>query len=392
MAKLSVVLLMCGLAACGALAAPPPPEPDDVYGWRLPRPTYIDTIEFPPRLIKNRSYGRVVAEISLHRDGAQEKLEFTLIENGDLTRWAEKLLTSVKFSPALLDGSPQVCRVPAHVVFLPENGRRTPHYEIWLPGDSGNHARGLIAHFLAINRSLPPVLLRAGAYAVNPDTASGLVAFQVYVLKDGSREEGRVVYSDADEHTREALTALVDMRILPPRFSKLSYGCWVRILLGYYAGMEYPTRPIDLATEAYEGWPAPALAPVGARLGIAPLFQSILGDGYDPGILSVAASIAFGHALFYAHVDTLGHVTEWFRARPPEAELIAVDHEYSLFRSPRATTSASGSIGSLTLIELAWLASAELEKVIPKLRFSPARDSTGAKREEWVIITPATLN
>jgi hypothetical protein len=392
MTKLSVVWLMCGLAACSAHAAPPPPEPDDVYGWKLPRPIHIDTIDFPARLIKNRSYGRVVAEISLHRDGTQQKLEFTLIENGDLTRWAEKILTGVQFTPALLDGSPQVCRVPAHVVFLEGSDYHSPRYEIWLPGDSGNHAHSLAAHFLAINRSLPPVLLRAGAYAMNPDTSSGLVAFQVYVLKDGSREEGRVVHSGGDERTREALSALVDMRILPPRFNKLSYGCWVRIMLGYYAGMVFPTRPIDLSVAAYEGWPAPVLAPVGARLGVAPQFQSISGDEYDRGVLNEAADIAFGHALFYAHVDTLGRVTEWFKARPPEAEMIGVDHEYAVFRSPRASASTSASLGSLTLLELAWLASAELEKVIPRFQFSPARNNTGAASDEWVLITPATLN
>ena len=46
------------------------------------------------------------------------------VENGDLTRWADKILRSARFSPAQLDGSPRAARVGCGVEWLASRRRR----------------------------------------------------------------------------------------------------------------------------------------------------------------------------------------------------------------------------------------------------------------------------
>jgi hypothetical protein len=391
MKKLLVCLLVAALADT-PLAAPAPPPVGDVYGWELPRILSIDSLEFPKRLIRNHSYGRVVAEIQLNRDGEQQDVAYTYIENGELVRWAEKIVTSARFSPARLDGSQVAARVPMHVVFYPEAVGQKRHIEVWYPTDSTVYQGALLEHFLLINQSLAPLLIRAGAFdwVESRQDKGGVVTFEVYVQKDGSREEGRLVESPGDAFTRQALAAALEMQILPPRYQRRGYGCWTRVLAGFCSDWDYPTRPVDRASELYRGWPAPVVAPVGAALFIPPQVAGLVSDTvvYNELLLKRASELVLGLPIYNARVDTSGRVTEWFRAREFENELLAADWEY-LYWATRVTDEGGAPLGQISLPELARLAGNELEHILPALRFTPARTTTGDKIAMWVTITPS---
>jgi hypothetical protein len=373
------------------LAAPRPPAPGDVYGWELPRLTAIDTIDFPRRLVRNRSYGRVVAEISLRRDGEQLDLDYTFVENGDLTRWADKILKSARFSPALLDGSPRAARMPVYVSFLPESDDLPPRYEVWLPTDSAHYQPCLQAHYLAINEGLAPLLIRSGTYGRSTIETDGTAVFEVYVLKDGSREEGRLIHSPSDEHTRDALAALVGMQILPARFKRRGYGCWTRVIVGFCSDWTYPSQPVDLAIAPYRGSPAPVVAPVGASTYIPPQFIAVGADAesVDSGLLARASELVSGHALFSVRVDTNGSVAEWFRARPTDPDALTTDFEYLSYSTRLEDFEERADVSALSLHELARLAADELERLMPFLVFSPGRDASGRRVAMWIAVTPA---
>jgi hypothetical protein len=388
-----VFVVLLGAFAGVVRAAPPPPTPGDVYGWELPKLVSIDTIEFPKRLVRNRSYGRVVAEISLRRDGVRQDIVYTHVDNGDLTRWAAKILESATFTAAGLDGSPLPCRLPAHVLFAKAEGDRPPHYEVWLPGDDATHGRCLEDHFLAINNAIPPLLLRAGIYDRAPDMRDreGMVLFEVHVNRDGSREEGRLVESPGDDFARQALSAMVDLQILPPRFRGSSYGSWVRIQVGFFDDWRYPSRAVDRDKGPYRGWPAPVISPVGGSGVVPPLFQSVdlTPADYNRALLLQAGAIVSGHAIYCARVDTLGRVAEWVEARPVEEELLRTDAEYAGYGRPPDADSLLGTLRSYSSSELARLAGVELERILPHMVFTPARAADGRPLEMWVAVTPA---
>lgn len=391
MKKLLVCLLTAALAET-PLCAPAPPPAGDVFGWELPRLLAIDSIEFPKRLVRSRSYGRVVAEVQLRRDGERQALNFTLVENGELSRWAEKILISAKFSPARLDGSPVAARVPIHVVFVPDSDGEDRHIEIWYPTDSAAYQLALIDHFLLINESLAPVLIRSGSFdwVEERNTEGGVVTFEVFVHKDGSREEGKLIASPGAAFTRHALAAALDMQILPPRFQRRGYGCWTRVLAGFTSDWTYPTRPVDRALEPYRGWPAPVVAPVGAAFVIPPLVMGLWSDTmqYDRPLLARASQLVLGLPIYSARVDTSGRVVEWFRARDAEPELLAADFEY-LSWATRPTAESEASLGMISLPDLARLSGDELERLLPYLRFAPARDMRGRPIAWWVTLTPS---
>jgi len=389
------LLHLCAVLVGTASAAPPLPAPDDLYGWELPKLVSIDTIDFPRRLKRNRSFGRVVAEIKLRYDGSIDGIHFAYVENGDLARWAEKILETAKFTPARLDGSQQACRLPAHVLFLPKDDTHADRYEIWLPTDTTDYRSSLRDHFLMANHCLPPLLIRVGSYAYPPieDTTSGTVVFEVYVNKDGSRTEGRLISSPGDEYTREALAAMLDMRILPPRFRNVSYGCWVRILIGFFPDWELPTRPVNISKEPYTGWPAPALAAVGTRIAFNPVYQRV-DTGVSAASLAAvrrAADIVYGQAAFCAKVNTRGKVVEWFPTRPVDPLLLASDTEYSRYKSAGLFHGQTGAETDrlLPMPDIATLAATEMENIIPYMYFLPARDRQGRPVERWVTITTA---
>jgi hypothetical protein len=371
-------------------AAPPSPSQGDLHGWELPRLESIDTIDFPRRLVRNRSYGRVVAEVHLLRDGTRQDIDFTFVENGDLVRWAEKILRSAKFSPARLDGSPRAARLPVHLLFIPAQDGRPARYEFWLPTDSAYYQPCLHAHFLYVNETLPPLLLRVGSYDRVTGSEDGVVAFEVYVQKDGSREQGRLITAPGDETARQALTALVEMQILPARFRTKSYGSWTRVAVGFCPDWSFPTRTIDRSIVSYRGWPAPVVLPVAATFMIPPQFRRVATDsaGYDAGILQRATELIFGHAIFGARVDTNGSVAEWFRVRPADPEALATDWEYLSYVT-RLSERSGVSLASISLPELARIAATEMEKIMSHLRFSPARDERGHKIDAWIAVTPA---
>jgi len=392
MGKFALIVLSC-LLVRAASAAPPPPVPGDLYGWELPKLVAIDSIDFPKRLVRNRSYGRVVAEISLRRDGTRQSIEYTQVDNGDLLRWAEKILESASFTPARLDGSPLACRLPAHVLFLKAEGGKPARNEVWLPGDETDHSLCLAGHFLAVNEALPPLLLRAGTYDRTGDTRArqGAVTFQVRVNKDGSREEGRIVASSGDDFARFGLPAMVELQILPPRFRGASYGAWVRIQVGFFDDWSYPTRPVDRHLGPYLGWPAPVISPVGAGDVVPPQFQgvNVPKGNYDLTLLRRAGSIVSGHALFCVRVDTQGAVSEWTRARGIEPDLLRTDGEYSQYGLPTHPDSVAAMAGVYTTVQLAREAASEIEKILPYLLFLPARAPDGTKLSMWVTVTPA---
>lgn len=379
------------------MAAPPVPTPGDLFGWELPHLESIDTIPFPRRLKRNRSFGRVVAELKLRYDGSQEGIEFAYVQNRDLLRWAEKILASATFAPARLDGSPQTCRLPAHVLFLPKDDSGPERYEVWLPTDTANYTTALRHHFLAANQCVPPLLLRASSFdrPAGDSVGNGTVVFEVYVNKDGSREEGRVVASPGDAYTREALAAMVDMRILPPRFRNASYGCWTRIVLGFYDDWDYPTRGVDLATEPYLGWPAPVITSVGAQIEHPPLFQSVdtTDQSFDFDMIRLAGNIVYGQATFTLLVDTAGQVQDWLRSRPVDLDALAMDAEYSEYKFPGSVfgDTTSNTDDFYTMPDLAAVAAADMENVIPYLKFLPGRDRDGHLHNIWITITPAIL-
>lgn len=379
--------------AAHAHAGPPQPKAEDVYGWQPPHVISIDTIKFPRRLVRNRSYGRVVAEISLSRNGSQQKIEFTQVDNGDLKRWATKILQSARFTAGQLDGSPLACRVPVHVVFMAATNGSPARYEVWLPSDSANYRQCLLDHFLEINDGLAPILARAGSYsrAGVPDFALGVVSFEVYVSKDGSREEGRVIYSPDAELTRNALTALVELQILPPRFRNRGYGCWTRVVVGFCADWEYPTRPVDQAKSSYRGWPAPSVVPVINSGQIPPQFIEVSNppDNFSSDLLELSSGLVQGHALFCARIDTSGAVAEWFRARDVNADAIKTDYEYLLYASSLTNKAVPENLTGLSYLDRARLSAQDLEKIIPFLKFAPARDIEGDRIEMWVLVTPA---
>jgi hypothetical protein len=375
-------------------AAPKPPPPHDLFGWELPGLVSFDSIEFPRRLIRNRSYGRVVAEIHLHRDGEQIEIDFTHIENGDLTRWAEKILKSARFTPAKLDGSPVASRVPVHVVFYAKDDTRKERIEIWYPSDSSTYQAALIEHFLLINESLAPLLIRVGSYdwVEEKSAPGGMVIFEVYVHKDGAREEGRLIYSPGDVFTRQALASVLEMQILPSRYRRQGYGCWTRVLVGFTPEWTFPTLPVDRALQPYRGWPAPVVAAVGAAPFVPPLLKSIDLDSsvYNRALLSRAAELVHGLPLYNVLVDTSGRVVSWFKARDVESDKLATDWEY-LSWGTDFLQRESASLGAMSLPELARLSADELESILPYLRFSPGRDATGNRVDMWIALTPALL-
>lgn len=376
-----------------AWAGPLQPSDEDVFGWQLPRLISIDTFKFPRRLVRNRSYGRVVVEIILSRNGSQQDIEFTHIDNGDLKRWAIKILKSAKFDAGRLDGSPLSCRVPAHVVFIAKSEDSPARYEVWLPSDSANYRLSLLDHFLEINDGLAPILARAGSYSPSgiPEPALGTVSFEVYVNKDGSREEGRVIYSPHPELTRNALTALVGLKILPPRYRNRSYGCWTRVLVGFCADWEYPTQPVERTQVSYRGWPSPSVVPVLTRGQIAPQFIRVDSppDRFDSDLMKLSSSLVQGHALFYARIDTSGAVAEWFRARGVNKKTVKTDFEYLLYVSSRMNEPVSEEFAQLNYVDRARLSAQDLERIMPYLIYSPARDILGQRIEMWVLVTPA---
>lgn len=388
-------LLVCLLFAApvhAPLAAPAPPPAGDVFGWELPRVVSIDTIEFPRRLVRNRSYGRVVVEIQLKRDGQVQGVEYTYVENGELVRWAEKIITSAQFTAARLDGSPMPARVPMHVVFYPETNGHERHIEVWYPTDSTFYQAALLEHFLLINGSLAPLLIRAGSFDwVEPrERPGGLVTFEVYVQKDGSREQGRLVDSPGDSFTRQALAAALEMQILPPRFKRQGYGCWIRVLAGFCEDWSYPTRPVDRTSQPYRGWPSPVVTAVGAALFIPPQVQGLTSDTllYNDLLLRRASELVLGLPVYNARVDTGGHVTEWFLARPYERELLATDWEY-LSWATRVPAEGGESLGAISLPDLARLSGNELERILPHLQFTAGRNRAGDKVPVWVTLTPS---
>ncbi len=391
MKKLLVCLLWAALADT-PLAAPAPPPAGDVYGWEVPRLLKIDTIDFPQRLVRSRSYGRVVAELQLRRDGERQDLTFTLVENGELVRWAEKILLSAKFSPAKLDGSPVAARVPVHVVFHPETDTQARRIEVWYPTDSSRYQNALLDHFLLINEGLSPLLLRSGSFDWVEERGSegGVVRFEVFVQKDGSREEGKLISSPGAAFTRHALAAALDLQVLPPRFQRRGYGCWIRVLAGFTPEWLYPTQPVDRALAPYRGWPAPVVAPVCAAYVIPPQLMGVWSDtmDYNRALLDRASQLVLGLPIYNAHVDTAGRVVEWFRARDAEAELLATDFEYLSWAS-RTSGENGAALGPLSLPDLARISGDELERVIPHLRFSPARDTRGHRVDLWVTLTPS---
>jgi hypothetical protein len=391
MKKLLVCLVVAALAET-PLAAPAPPPVGDIYGWELPRILAIDSIDFPKRLVRNRSYGRVVAEVQLRRDGERQDLEFTYVENGELLRWAEKIITSAKFSAARLDGSPVAARVPIHVAFFPETDRRERRIEVWYPTDSADYQSALVDHFLLINNSLAPLLIRSGSFdwVEARESDGGVVTFEVYVQKDGSRERGKLIASPGDAFTRHALAAALDMQILPPRYQRRGYGCWTRVLAGFCPDWDYPTLPVDRALEPYRGWPAPVVAPVGSAYAIPPQVEGLWSDTmlYNQALLNRASELVLGLPLYNARVDTTGHVVEWFRARPAEDELLATDWEY-LSWATHLSTESGPSMDAMSLSELARLAGDELERLLPHLRFRPARDARGHRIAMWVTLSPS---
>ena len=375
-----------------AWAAPLPPASGDLFGWELPRLTHIDTIPFPRRLTRYRSYGRVTAEIRLHRNGDRDDIEYTFVENGDLTRWAEKIFLSMEFTPALLDGSPRGSRVPVHVVFMPRHDDGPARYEVWLPTDSTSYQAAIQSHFLAINESLAPLLIRAGSYdrPVAASREGGLVTFEVYVRKDGGREEGRLIAAPDDEFTRQALAAVVELQILPARYRKQSYGAWTRLQVAFCSDWTFPTQPVDRSTQPYRGWPAPVVSPVAAAPVWAPQFVEVEAepDSYNRGLLLRASELVLGHAIHYARIDDAGRVTEWFRARGPDVEVLATDWDYLSYGS-QLPDAERPSLGTMSLSELARLAAEEMEEVLPTMRFLPGRDTEGLKIEMWTAVTPA---
>lgn len=390
--KKLLVCLLCAALADTPLAAPAPPPAGDIYGWELPRILSIDTIEFPKRLVRSRSYGRVVAEVELNRDGERQQIEYTYVDNGELVRWAEKIITSAKFSAARLDGSPVACRVPMHVVFSPETEGQERQIEVWYPTDSAMYQSALLEHFLQINESLAPLLIRVGSFdwVEERQSEGGVVIFEVYVQKDGSREEGRLVQSPGDSFARQALAAALEMQILPPRYQRRGYGCWTRVLAGFCRDWSYPTRPVDRAREHYRGWPAPVVAPVGAALFIPPQVAGLVSDtiSYNKVLLRRASELVLGLPMYNAMVDTSGRVVEWFRVREYSNELLSADWEY-LSWATRVLQEDAGTLGTITLAELARLAGDELEKILPFLKFTPALAPSGGKVAMWVTLTPA---
>lgn len=391
MNKLLVCLLLAALADT-SLASPAPPPAGDMYGWELPRLISIDTIDFPKRLVRNRAYGRVVAEVHLRRDGERQSLHFTLVENRELLRWAEKILTTAKFSPAWLDGSPTAARVPVHVVFVPDMDGEARHIEIWYPTDSANYQSALLDHFLLVNESLAPVLIRSGSYdwVEERESEGGVVTFQVYLHKDGSREDGKLIASPSAALTRHALAAALDMQILPPRFQRHGYGCWTRVLACFTPDWSYPTLPVDRAAEPYRGWPAPVVGPVGGPKVIPPQVMGMWSDTIqvNRALLMRASQLVLGLPIYSALVDTAGHVVEWFRSRDAEPELLSTDFEY-LSWATRLSEVSDESLSALSLSELARLSGDELERLLPNVRFSPARDVAGHAITWWVSLTPA---
>ena len=354
----------------------------------------MDTIDFPRRLIRNRSYGRVVAEIHVRHDGEQMEIDFTHVENGDLVRWAEKILKSARFTPAKLDGSPVASRIPVHVVFYPKEKSRKERIEVWYPADSATYQPALIEHFLLINEALAPLLIRVGSYdwVEEKSAPGGMVIFEVYVHKDGAREEGHLIASPGDVFTRQALASVLEMQILPSRYRGQGYGCWARVLVGFTPEWTFPTLPVDRALQPYRGWPAPVVAPVGAAPFIPPLFTSIDLDStlYDRALLSRAAELVLGLPIYNAHVDTTGHVVSWIKARDVESDKLATDWEY-LSWGTDFLQRESASLGVMSLAELARLSADELESILPHLRYSPGRDATGRKVDMWITVTPALL-
>jgi hypothetical protein len=376
-----------------ALAGPAPPSQMDVFGWQPPALTSIDTIKFPRRLVRNSSYGRVVAEISLWRDGTTQDIRFTQIDNGDLKRWAIKILRSARFTPGRLDGSPLACRVPVHVLFREASDGEPASYEVWLPSDSASYGRCLLDHFLEINDGLPPIVARAGSYTRSgaPDLALGIVTFEVYVHKDGSREEGHLVYSPDAELTRNALSALVELQVLPPRYRNRGYGCWTRITVGFCRDWDYPTKPVDLTQSPYRGWASPHVVPVINTGEIEPQFMGLLhtADMFSTDLLELASGLVQGHALFCARIDTTGIVAEWFKARDVNVEALKTDYEYLLYTSSRMNEPVPAALVGMNYIDQARLSAQDLQKVLPHLLFSPARDIKGNRVEKWVLVTPA---
>lgn len=391
MKKLLVCLLVAVLADT-PLAAPAPPPAGDVFGWELPRLLSIDSIEFPKRLVRNRAYGRVTAEIQLRRDGERQQIDYTYVENGELVRWADKIFTSAKFAPARLDGSPVAARVPMHVIFRPESEGRKPRIEIWYPTDTADYQVALLDQFLLINQSLAPVLIRCGSFDWLEDRRSqgGVVTFEVYVHKDGSREQGRLIESPGDAFTRDALAAALDLKILPARFQRRGYGCWTRVLVGFCRDWSYPTQPVDRAAVPYRGWPAPVVAPAGALPVIPPQVVGLASDTivYNERLLRRASELVLGLPIYNALVDTSGHVVEWFRARAFEEELLATDWEYLSWASHLPAESGE-PLGDISLTDLARLSGDELERLLPHLQFAPARNSRGERIAMWVTLTPA---
>lgn len=376
-----------------AWAGPLHPSANDVFGWQLPHLISIDTIKFPRRLVRNRSYGRVVVEIILSRNGSQQDIKFTHIDNGDLKRWAVKILKSAKFEAGRLDGSPLSCRVPAHVVFSAKSENSPARYEVWLPSDSANYRPSLLDHFLEINNGLAPILARAGSYSPLgvPEPALGTVSFEVYVNKDGSREEGRVIHSPHPDLTRSALTALVGLQILPPRYRNRGYGCWTRVLVGFCADWEYPTQPVERTQASYRGWPAPTVVPVITLGQIAPQFMRVDSppESFDSELMKLSSNLVQGHALYYARIDTSGAVAEWFQARGVNKETVRTDFEYLLYVSSMMSEPVSEQLAGLNYVERARLSAQDLESIMPYLIFSPARNILGHRIEMWVLVTPA---
>ena len=250
---------------CTAAAAPPPPAPGNLFGWELPRLQSIDTISFPRRLVRSRSYGRVVAEIHLWRDGSQREIDFTLRAERRPHTLGRKDPEEHEFSPAKLDGSPLASRLPVHVVFLPEDGR------------SSTPLRGMAAHRLDQLPVMPAGPLPGDQRKPGPGArARGCV--RLPERGDGARSRHRVrslceqgwlarrgtshLHGGRRIHTAGAglRRGVADPPRAIPEQRLRMHGCaswWAFSTTG-----PIPRGRSIAPCESYRGWPAPVVTPV----------------------------------------------------------------------------------------------------------------------------------
>jgi hypothetical protein len=183
----------------------------------------------------------------------------------------------------------------------------------------------------------------------------------------------------------------VELQILPPRYRNRGYGCWTRVIVGFCADWEYPTRPVDRAKSSYRGWPAPVVAPVVNSGVIPPQFREVssFSGSFNRDLLRLASSLVQGHALFCARIDTSGAVAEWFKARNVDEGAIRTDFEYLSYTSALLGEAPPEELRSMNFTDRARLSAEELESIMPYLLFAPARNAAGDKIDMWVLVTPA---